>query len=77
MGRSTIQIGDEVRYWDELTPKERHDIWEVMAKRIGKTIEEYVLANPDQYERVKAGLEWAAEHPWGKPKQEDNTAKSE
>ncbi len=70
MTRSTIRIGDEVRYWDELTPKERSDIWEIMAERIGKTIEEYVLAHPDQYDQVKAGLEWAAAHPWGKQQAE-------
>ena len=39
-----------------LTPEEKAACWEVMAKRIGQAITDYVNRHPEQYELVRKAL---------------------
>lgn len=54
---SLIIIGDNPPVpLSSFTAEERAAIWERMAERIGKAVEDYIYQHPERYEAVKAAL---------------------
>ncbi len=61
---SMIKIDEKIIPLESLTKEEKAAAWEIMAKRIGGSITDYVNRHPEHYDCVAAALKSAQKHPW-------------
>lgn len=64
MHTSMIQNDDDLMLLNALPVQERECAWEIIAKRIGATVADFVRQNPEHYDDVVKALQWAYDHPW-------------